>query len=643
MKLAQHTALGSSASRFDGGTYRGLVTTGLKRRSKLVAGIAGLAIAVTASCAMAQDKQAGSERVKVGLIEINGALSEVPGPLEWLFPSEDGATLRKVVDVINKTAEDSDVAAIVIRLKDAELTASQVQELGAAIKSARSEGKKVMLFSEQYGTSELLLGSYADEVIAQSGSAVSFPGLAMEEMFLADTFAWAGLKADMVQVGDYKGANEMMTRSGPSPQWEENISQLLDGMYSSIRQPIMAGRKMNDAQLDEAMKVTWLADAEDAKKVGLIDSVIDLPDLSGHIEKELGTKITWTSNLLAPAKSDMNSMGSNPFAMLQMLSKEPDTDADGPTIAILHINGTIIDGESAEGGMFGGSTSVGSRTIRRTIEELAKDEDIKGVIVRIDSPGGSATASEVMWQGLRRLAAKKPVWSSVGGMAASGGYYLAVSSDKIYVNPSSIVGSIGVVGGKITMSGLYDHLKVNVVTRGRGPMATMFASDTAWTPQQTALVRAKMTETFDQFKGRVAQGRKGIDLSKTAGGWLFTGQKSIDMKMADQIGGLDVAIKDLAKELDLEDYEVMDYPGPRALGDVIQDALKGMVVAPNVGAKAGMANGVAAMVGPSQIGMMGREIFGPKAWPAIENAMNGMSQLRTEPVILMSPSVIYFK
>lgn len=605
-------------------------STRIVTRSVATILVAGAAATLFAPVAMAQESKA-----RVALLEIN-SVTEVPGPLEWLFPSEESATLRTVVDTLQDAAERDDLNAVVIRLKDAQLNLAQVHEIGAAMKQVSGSGKRVVLFSDSYGMSEIVLGSFADETVAQSGSGVSFPGIYMEEMFLKDTLAWAGLNAQLVQVGAYKGANEQMTRSQPSPEWDENITQLLDGLYASVRQPVLAGRKMTESQLDEAMKQTWMADAEEAKKAGLIDTVIDLPDLGKHLELTMGKPITWTKNLLAPESAKID-MAGNPFAMLQVLSKEPDTDADGPTIAILHIDGTIVDGESSEGGMFGGSSNVGSRTIRRTIEDLAKDDDIKGVIVRIDSPGGSATASEVMWQGLHRLAEKKPVWTSVGNMAASGGYYLAVAGDKIYVTPSSIVGSIGVVGGKFSMTGLYDHLKVSVVGRGRGPMADLFASDKPWTSEQEAMVRTKMTETFDQFKSRVAQGRKGIDLSKTAGGWLFTGQKAIDMKMADKVGGLDVAINDLAKKLNLDEYEVMDFPGARSLEDVIGDALKGFAAAPNIGALAGQNASLA------PVAAMGREVFGPAAWPAIEEAMNGIAELRKEPVIMMSPKVIYFK
>jgi len=259
---------------------------------------------------------------------------------------------------------------------------------------------------------------------------------------------------------------------------------------------------------------------------------------------------------------------------------------------------------------------------------------IKGVIVRIDSPGGSATASEVMWQGLRRLAEKKPVWVSVGSMAASGGYYLAVGGDRIYVNPSSVVGSIGVVGGKISMEALYGKMKVNIVTRTRGPRSDMF-SGAPWNDSQRELVREQMTRTYEKFTSRVKAGRKGIDIDKVAAGRLFTGDRAIENGMADRIGGLDVAMDDMAKELGLSDFEVMHYPSPRSLPDVISDMLGGTIAAaPSVASKEAINRTVAAT---------GERLLGVRTWKQIARQLDGMSQLRDEAVILMSPKAVIVK
>jgi protease-4 len=569
---------------------------------------------------------------KIGMLELKGEPQEKPAELEWLLGTGD-PTLRELVEAIHEAGENAEIGPIVIRLKDAELNRSQVEELGAAIQEVRKKGKQVHIFAESYEPTGIVLGSFADKVFIQSGGPVSLPGMFMEEMYLADTLKWIGVKADMVQVGDYKGANEMYVNSEPSKAWDTNINQLLDTLYGVMREEVKAGRKMDDAKLDAAMNTAWMADDDEAIKAGLVDKAVDLPGLGEAVTGKDDAKF---EKIEAGSDGELKLGGGNPMAemmsIMKTLGEKPDHKPKEPSIGIVHIDGTIVDGDSNAGGMFGGGSSVGSRTIRNALEEAREEDLIKGVIIRVNSPGGSATASEVMWQGIRRCAEKKPVWVSVGSMAASGGYYVSVAGDKIYVNPSSIVGSIGVVGGKMSLGGVYDWAKIKVVGRARGPKADLFDSSKAWTPDQLAMVKEKMTRTFEQFKKRVAAGRKEIDLSKTAGGWLFAGQKAIDMKMADKIGGLDAAIEDMAAELKLEDYGVMDYPAPRSIPELLEEAFKGFgASAPKV------------IAPETQVAAALKEVVGPRAWPQIREAISGLMLLRDEPVVLVMPRVIVVK
>lgn len=590
----------------------------------------------TAWGARAADPAAATGKT-IGLIEIEEGLAERPSELSAIFGGDGKTTLRDAIARFHDAAKDPTLSAVVVRLRNAELTTTQVEELGRAMQAVRDAGKKVHVFAENYGGAELMLGSYADEVLMQDGGGIMLPGMYMEEMFLADTLAWAGVKADYVQIGDYKGASEQMARNGPSPQWDQNINQLLDSLYGNLRERIKAGRKLDDAGLDVAMRETFLATSETAKRVGLVDATIDLPELTAHLEKAYGADLAW-SNLLEAHSGKMAFNGSNPLAMLAKLTQEPDMTPRRETIAVVHVDGPIIDGESSAGG-FMGESSVGSQTLRRALGELEDEDQIKGVIVRINSPGGSAIASEIIWQGVRRVAAKKPVWISVGGMAASGGYYIASSGQKVYVNPSSIVGSIGVVGGKMAMGGLYDKLKVRVVGRARGPLGGMLGSVSPWTGEERELVKRKMTETYELFTKRVTQGRPGIDLAKTAEGRLFAGSRAVEMKMADKVGSLDDAITDMASALSLasDGYDVMDYPAPRGLGDVIGDALKGFT-----GASAPAVGGMAGTEGRMLAGMV-REIAGKEAFGAIRDPLAAMLRMREEPVLLVSPSVLILR
>jgi protease-4 len=596
--------------------------------------VAGTATAMVAIGGLAQTAHAQDTRPKVAYLEIEGALPERGAPMGMLF-GKPQPTVRSVIETIDTASEDERYQVLVVRLKDAELSLTHAEEIGAAIKRFDAVGeRRTFVFSEGFGTMDLVLASFADQVLAQKGTGVMLPGMLMEEMFLADTLSWAGLRADFVQVGDYKGASEMMSRSSPSPQWDLNINQLLDSMYENLRAPLLARPGMNNERLDEAMKRLWMGDANDAVAAGLIDQAIDLPELSATVAEGRSESLSWSRNLLDSGESELDM--SNPFALLQQLSAPPDTSVDDETIAVVHINGAIVDGDSTGGGILGGGGSVGSRTIRKALEEIRKEDMIKGVVLRIDSPGGSATASEVIWQGVRRLAEEKPVWVSVGSMAASGGYYIAVAGDRIYVNPSSIVGSIGVVGGKISMEGLYEMGQVKVVTRSRGPRGNMFGSASGWDDAQKAEVRAKMTQTYDLFTSRVAAGRKGIDLSKTAEGRLFTGNNAIGLGMADEIGGIDQAIGALAQSLSLDEFEVREYPAPQSFGEAIEDALGGFVQAPGVASQAGIA-------GPGLVPALGRQVLGERAWRQIAPSWQAFMLMREEPVLLTSPTVLFVK
>lgn len=566
--------------------------------------------------------------VSLAVVEVSGTPAEVDVGFTWL--GDGSNTLLGMVNTIDTLAYDKEFEGLVIRLKDSALGVTQVEEIGQAISRYRKTGKKVHVFAEGYNTSDLLLASFADEIILQAGGFVSFPGLHMEEMYMADTLSWVGVQAQLVQVGDYKGANETMTRSAPSQAWDQNISGLLDGMYANMRSIIMDGRGMNDRRLDDAMGVVWAANGEEAIEADIIDAVVDLPELKVYLEEQYDAEIDWVADPYSVAERGVDR--SSPLAMFgALMADSGPVHIDHPTIAILHIEGTIIDGDSASGGMFGGGSSVGARTIRNTIETMLKEDLIEGVVVRINSPGGSAIASEVMWQGIERLKSEKPVWVSVGNMAASGGYYVLSAGDKVFVNPSSVVGSIGVVGGKYAMGELYEKAKINIVERSRGPMGDLFSASSPWDAAQLKLMREEMTETYDLFTSRVEAGRRGINLDETAAGRLFVGSDAIGLRMADEIGGLDDAINGLAGELEMGDFDVIHFPQPPSFEDMFLGSLGQFLQSP------------ATTLGTSQLEVMLRSILGDQRYLAVVDTLNALSLLRDEKVLLVSPRAVYFK
>lgn len=586
---------------------------------------AGLVAFVQPAAAQGMKKSASIDlsSAGVGVITISGTPAERPGPLDWLS-GESTLTLRTLVQGIHKAAADDSLRALVLKLDDAALSATQVEEIIDAMAAAQEAGKTVYVVADGYNTTDIMLGAAADESIVHHGGPVSLPGLYMEQYYLKDMFNWVGIDASFEQVGEYKGADETYTRSEPSPAWEENITQLLDSMYANVRSVIKDGHGMSDAELDAAMERAFYTSAETSVELGLVDRASNLGRLEESLEEDLGAEVRWDTDIIDESgESAFDS--SNPFAIFSMLSKDPSNKPVRPTIAVVHIDGVIMDGDSQEGGMFG-SASVGSRTIRGVLKDLQDDDYVKGVVIRVNSPGGSATASEVIWRAARDVAEEKPVYVSVGNMAASGGYYIAVAGDKIFVNPSSIVGSIGVVGGKLAMEGVFDKLHVNVIGRGRGPRAELFGSSKPWDESQRAAVREMMTETYELFESRVAAGRDGIDLDQTARGRLFTGDKAIGLEMADEIGSLTDTIESLAGELDLTTYDVLDYPGPVSLQKLLEQFSGGMVASP--------IQGLEEIV---------QKLVGPQAWPVVRQRIDAAVMLRDQPVMLMDPNVLIFR
>ena len=584
----------------------------------------GLIGLVALSCVVAP---AAADDARIGIIRLSGELADRPSPFGWLT-GEAELTVRSLTEAIESQADEGDLDAFVLQLEDVSLSRSQIEEIGSSMRVLSEADVPVYVVTDSLGPTDVLLGSYADRVIAQAGTGLMLPGLYMEEMYLRDALEWLGIEPSFEQVGAYKGADEMFNRSQPTEPWNENIDQLLDSLYAAMRSQLGEGRGLNATEIDAAMEGAWLADADDAVELGLIDETMNLNDLADEFEERFGEDITWLSDIGLEAGGGMIDT-SNPFAVFSLLSQDPSNDPDGPTIAVLHVDGPIVDGDSVQGGLFG-SSSVGSRTIRRICKTLQDDDDIRGVVIRIDSPGGSATASEVMWQSITQLSETKPVYISVGSMAASGGYYVAVAGDEVFVNPSSIVGSIGVVGGKLAMEGLFDKLNINTVGRARGPNAAMFSS-APWNDAERTLVRDRMTETYELFTDRVSAGRDGIDLSKVAEGRLFTGHLAVELGMADEIGSLGDTIAALAEDLDLRAFDVLDYPEPQSLEDLFDQMLPGGVSAPGTAGSlpAALSNSLEALVGP--------------AWPELRERIDAAIMLQSSPINLLEHRVMHIR
>lgn len=570
---------------------------------------------------------------KVGWITLDAPLRSGPVPFAWVPEADAGPSLAGVLAQIKKVTDDPAYPGLVIALDQAPLTLPQTTAIADALLAARAAGKHVMVFAEAYELKDYLLASAADSILLQRKGSVWLTGIAVEEMFLADTLAKIGVTPDFVQIGRFKGADEQFMRTEPSDAWSENFDGLLDGLYGETVDRICANRGWTRDEFEGLFLKSFVMTDDDLLKAGLVDRLVSR-DLTGATEVAFGEDWEWDTDLGAAAGSGLDT--DNPFALFSAIFAEPESRTTRDTLAVLHADGPIYSGDSQVPGGFMSDSTIGSRTVTAALEDALLDDNIKGVVIQLDSPGGSALASEVIWQSVRELQADKPVYCVIGSMAASGGYYIACATDRIYVQPHSILGSIGVVAGKMTLGGLYDWAGVKVHRRTRGPGADLFSSVDPFTDDQRDLLRDAMTLTYEQFRDRVREGRGDAlpDLEAVDEGMLFTGTQSIANGLADAEGGVELALADLADDLGLGegDYDVIHLPGPLALGDYLNEVFGGGVAAPGAAASA-----------TATLRETLRQVVGDGAFDQAAAVADGLLLLQREHVLTLMPSAIVVK
>lgn len=509
-----------------------------------------------------------SALAKVAYFNINRPIEEKPAEFS-LFGDDGSLTLRSMLERLNQAKQDPDVKAVLITLTaESGVNYSQAQELRGALAAIVKAGKPVFVYADSYDTPTYTMASGANHICMLQGGEIEMPGVGMELTFYKGLFDKLGVKADYVQIGEYKGADEEYTRTEASEELKGELTKLTDALYQQIVGGISHYRHLPADQV-QAMIDETIVTGDACKERGLVDHLIDEDDLRPLITRTLGREMDLEYDYGRSAREAVDL--SSPFGLFALLTRRSQPATDRPAVAIIYAAGVITDGEGG-GGLFQES-GVGSETMRKAFRSAARDPNVKAVVVRIDSPGGSALASEVMWQAARHCAEKKPVIVSVGGMAASGGYYLASSGDRIFADPSAIVGSIGVVGGKFVLKDLFDKLGINDETFSKGKNAGLFSMSEPWTDRQREMVTSWMKQTYVQFTQRVMKmrGDKIKDIDKVARGRIFLANQAKALGMVDEIGGVEDAIAYAARKGNLEEggYDIRILPQPKTLGDIL--------------------------------------------------------------------------
>ncbi len=478
-------------------------------------------------------------------IEPNAVLSQLMGA---------PPTLRETVETIRKAKDDSRVANLVVLPRSAGPLWGQVQEIRAALEDFKTSKKPLTAFLESGGAAEYYLASVADRVVLMPAGQLDVAGLASYEVFFRGALDKVGVYPDLLHIGDYKSASNTFTEKSFTPAHREMTESLNRDWYQELVRAIAAGRRLPEASVRTALDAgPFLAEA--AAKAGLVDELA--------YEDQLDDK--------PPIQGTRRLEGD------QYRSAAPSSRGrTAGRIALLYAVGTITSGDSSFDSFSG--VVLGSDTFAEWLRKVRVDTDIDAVVIRVDSPGGSAVASEVIWREIMLTREVKPVVVSMGDVAASGGYYLAAAGHAIVAQPGTLTGSIGVVTGKFVLQGALEKLGVGTAAVSHGRMAEMSSPFRPFTRDERARLEEQMQTTYDLFLARVAQGR-GTPASKidaVAQGRVWTGRQARELGLVDELGGLDRAIRIASERARLDPSGRVDlvvYPPARSLYDVLANPL----------------------------------------------------------------------
>ncbi|QEL20344.1 signal peptide peptidase SppA [Limnoglobus roseus] len=532
----------------------------------------------TAKAEAKEDKK-DVDTARVAHIKLSGDLGESPLPAENLFgPPEENFKMK--LDRIRKAAKDEKISGLFLQLDDLTVGYGKLNELRRAIADFKATGKKVFAYSEEYGQKAYLLATDCDLIASPEGGGVILVGLRAEVTFYKNTLELLKLKADVLKVGDYKAAVEPFLADKMSDANREQITSMMDDNFQSeLVAPVVKGRKLSAEKVKEIIDNGPYTAAK-AKSVGLIDQIIYEDEFPDAMAKVLGTKTAKIERNYGKPKAQKLDF-SNPFALLEMMGgSKTEKESKDPKIAVIYAVGAIQSGKSGNSNpLFGGSDAVGSETIVAAIRQAEKDDTVKAIVLRVDSPGGSALASDVMWREIIRC--KKPVVASMGDVAASGGYYISMGCKKIYAEPGTVTGSIGVFGMKLVIGELeaWGGMKTEVITRGKN--TGVLSSTFPWSDSERKALTETVEAVYEQFTRKASEGRTkaGVDmpvekLKKLAGGRVWTGRQAKENGLVDELGTLDDAIagaKTLAGIDPKKDMELLTLPKAQSFIEKLMD------------------------------------------------------------------------
>jgi protease-4 len=536
---------------------------------------------VTQSIAQAKPEEKKAEQATgvVAVFKLDGPVTETPtDEFAAIFGGSPGISLKDLVAHMRKAETDPNVKAVVVLDEGAGIGIAQTEEVRQAIKNLRAKGKDVYAHCDSIGMRELAMLGGATRLSVVPNGDLWVTGIFAEAPYLRGLLDKLGVQPDFLTCGAYKSAAEVFMRTGPSPEADAMQNWLLDGIYDSIVRMIADGRRV-----DESKVRGWIDggpySSKTGKQLGIIDETEYREDFEAMLRSKYGADVTFDKEYGREKKKSLDL--SSPMAIFKLWGEAMASSAkkaDKPAVAVVYVDGGIVAGKSQDS-PFGGKVA-GSTDIRKALDQAASDDSVKAVVLRVDSPGGSATGSEIILEATRRVKAKKPLVVSMGNVAGSGGYYVACASDTIFADENTITGSIGVVAGKLYTNPMWDKVGITFKPYKRGKNAGILSTGETWSPDQKQKMQSWMNEIYDVFKGHVTTIR-GSKLKKPidelAGGRVYTGKQALELGLVDKIGTFADAVAFAAQQakIDNTDYDVRVVPQHKNFVEKIVEELSG--------------------------------------------------------------------
>lgn len=468
--------------------------------------------------------------------------------------------LRETLSAIKKAKNCKEIKGIYMEAGIFSADIAQMQEIRQALLDFKKSGKWIVAYGDIYTQGTYYLSSVADKVYLNPQGEIDWHGIGAQPMFVKDLLAKFGVRMQVLKVGKYKSATEMFTEEKMSDFNRHQMQVYIDGLWQNICQEVAASRKLTVKDLnDYADSLITFSTQQDLVAKKMADGLLYHDQIKGEVKKLL--KLKEKDDINQVSVTDMQNVKEN---------------ADGDEIAIYYAYGDIVD-DPTTGMLQGGGHQIVSGDVCKDLEKLMNDDDVKAVVIRVNSPGGSAYASEQIWRQVSLLKEKKPVVISMGGYAASGGYYISCNANWIVAEPTTLTGSIGIFGMIPDLSQLvtqklgvkFDEVKTNKYSTFGNNMARPMSAE------ETAFMQRYIERGYATFRQRVADGRKLTieQVEENAQGHVFLGQDALKLKLVDELGGLDQAVAKAATLAKIDEYHTSPYP---AKTSIMEQLLKNM-------------------------------------------------------------------